>query len=123
MKIEKTFWLQDFKGRAVPGALYRSDIAAKIKLAEEHINGNVVGIKLYERSKDKASYTVQFIINTEERVPTTYENKEEMLKEYKNNHSNKSFKEGKLFEEEIEIHSGPELQFNPNNIKKEKIDE
>ena len=119
MKNEKTFWLQDFKGRAVPGALYRSDIAAKIKLAEEHINGNVVGIKLYEKTENKASYTIQFIIDTDERVPTTYENKKEMKKQFDDKHGTVAFVEGKLFEEDL--HSGPELEFNSDDIKKGKI--
>ena len=92
---EKVFWLQGWEGRVVQGSVYRSDIAGKIKLEETHMNGNVVGIKLYPKSTGN-NYTVQFIINTNDQAATNYENKEEMVKQFKK-HTNTEFDEGKLF--------------------------
>ena len=95
---EKVFWLQGWEGRVVQGSIYRSDIAGKIKLEETHMNGHVVGIKLYPKSTGN-NYTVQFIINTNDEAATNYENKEEMIKQFADKNGNTSFIEGKLFKE------------------------
>ena len=100
MERNRTFWLQGFKGSCIQGAIYRSDIAAIIKLQEEHINGHVVGISISEKDSDKASYTIQFIISTDDRIATNYKNKKEMVKEYDDKYGTTAFVEGKLFEEE-----------------------
>jgi len=81
------------------GGLYRSDIAAVIKLAEQHITGNVVGIKISEKQSGKPDHTIQFIVNTEDEIATNYENKEEMNKQYDDKHRTTAFVEGKLFKE------------------------
>ena len=118
-KPDRVFWLQGWEGKTQQGRLYRSDIVAYIKLQEEYVNGEVVGIKLYEKSAKNNSYTVQFIVNTGNDVPTSYENREEMKKEFDNKHGTTAFVEGKLFKEDM--HSGPELRFNPDDIKKGEI--
>ena len=109
MKEYRVYWLQGWEGRVMQGGLYRSDIAAVIKLQEQHINGHVVGIKISEKDFDKGSYTIQFIINTEDQIATNYENKEDMNKQYDDKHRTTAFVEGKLFQEDMS--SGPDLQF------------
>ena len=96
MKEDRVYWLQGWEGRVMQGGLYRSDIAAVIKLAEQHINGNVVGIKISEKKSGKPDYTIQFIVNTGEQVATNYENKKEMIKQFKK-HNDTEFDDGKLF--------------------------
>ena len=59
----------------------------------------MVGIKISEKDFDKGSYTIQFIINTEDQIATNYENKDEMKKQYDDKHRTTAFVEGKLFEE------------------------
>ena len=100
MKDDKTFWLQGYEGSCKQGAIYRSDIAAVIKLQEEHINGHVVGIIIRAKDLKKSSHNIQFIIDTGDRIATNYENKEEMLKEYDDKYGTNAFVEGKLFKEE-----------------------
>ena len=98
-KPDRVYWLQGGQGRVIQGGLYRSDIAAVIKLAEQHINGHVVGIKISEKKSGKPDYTIQFIVNTGEQVATNYENKEEAKKQFNDKHRTTAFVEGKLFEE------------------------
>tara|TARA_R110002012_G_scaffold282181_3_gene471865 strand:+ start:265 stop:669 length:405 start_codon:yes stop_codon:yes gene_type:complete len=100
MEKNKTYWLQGYEGNCRQGAVYRSDIAAVIKLQEAHIDGNVVGIKISEKDSNKASYTIQFIVSTDDRAATNYENKKEMIKEFDDKHGTTTFVEGKLFEDE-----------------------
>ena len=53
MKKDRVYWLQGWEGRVMQGGLYRSDIAAVIKLQEQYINGHVVGIKISEKDFEK----------------------------------------------------------------------
>ena len=103
MEKDRTYWLQGYEGNCRQGAVYRSDIAAVIKLQETHIDGNVVGIKISEKDSNKANYTIQFIISTGDRVATNYENKEEMIKEFDDKHGTTTFVEGKLFKEDNNV--------------------
>ena len=100
MKDDKTFWLQGYEGNCRQGAIYRSDIAAVIKLQEEHINGHVVGIIIRAKDLKTSNHNIQFIIDTGDRIATNYENKEEMTKEYDDKYGTTAFVEGKLFKEE-----------------------
>ena len=100
MKEDKTFWLQGYEGNCRQGAIYRSDIAAVIKLQEEHINGHVVGIIIRAKDLNASNHNIQFIIDTGDRIATNYENKEEMIKEYDDKYGTTAFVEGKLFKEE-----------------------
>ena len=100
MKEDKTFWLQGYEGSCKQGAIYRSDIAAVIKLQEEHINGHVVGIIIRAKESGSPNHSIQFIVHTDDRIATNYENKEEMVKEYDDKYGTTAFVEGKLFEEE-----------------------
>ena len=100
MKEDRVYWLQGWEGRVIQGGLYRSDIAAVIKLQEQHINGHVVGIKISEKESGKDNYTIQFIINTEDQIATNYENKKEMNKQFKDKHDTNEITDGKLFDED-----------------------
>ena len=120
-KLEKIFWLQGYEGRVVQGNLYRSDIAAIIKLQEDHSPGHVVGIKISEKKSGKPDYTIQFIINTGDDVPTRYENKQEMKDHFDRKHGTTEFNKGKLFDENDKDQERAELFVDPR--KKEIMDE
>ena len=100
MKEDKTFWLQGYEGNCRQGAIYRSDIAAVIKLQEEHINGHVVGIIIRAKDLKTSNHNIQFIIDTGDKIPTNYESRGEMMKEYDDKYGTTAFVEGKLFKEE-----------------------
>jgi hypothetical protein len=64
MPEERTYWLDEFEGKAKGGFFYRSQIASDLKKVTEEHGFNIVGIKV---SSD-GDWTVEFII--EEKSPS-----------------------------------------------------